>query len=168
MRTGVSAVQMKLVDILEPGRVVHRLTSTTKPALLRELVARGVVPPEANTELGVADEDHIVRVLEERERLGSTGIKDGLAIPHGKLERLDALVAALGLSEAGVDFGALDGQPSKVFIALLAPEGAGGLHLKALARISRVFSEPTLQRRLLEAADATAVWNVIAAEDQKY
>jgi PTS system nitrogen regulatory IIA component len=159
---------MKLVDILEPGRVIHRLTSTTKPAVLRELVARGIVPPEANTELGVADEDHIVRVLEERERLGSTGIKDGLAIPHGKLERLDSLVACLGLSEKGIDFGALDGQPSRIFIVLLAPESAGGLHLKALARISRVFSDTSLHKRLLEAADQAAVWREISAEDQKY
>jgi len=159
---------MKLVDILEPGRIVHRLTATTKSAALRELVQRGLVPPEANTELGVADEDQIVRVLEERERLGSTGIKDGLAIPHGKLERLDQIVSCLGLSPQGIDFGALDGQPSKIFIVLLAPESAGGLHLKALARISRVFSDSSLHKRLLDAADVDGVWRQIAAEDQKY
>src|SRR5687768_15842324 len=159
---------MKLVDILEPGRVIHRLVATTKGAVLRELVQRGITPPEANTELAVADAENIVRVLEERERLGSTGIKDGLAIPHGKLERLDSLVACLGLHETGIDFGALDGQPSRIFIVLLAPESAGGLHLKALARISRVFSDTSLHRRLLEASDATAVWREIAAEDQKY
>lgn len=159
---------MKLVDILEPGRVIHRLESKTKPAVLRELVVRGIVPPEANTELAVADEEQIVRVLEERERLGSTGIKDGLAIPHGKLERLDGLVACLGLSEEGIDFGALDGLPSRVFIVLLAPESAGGLHLKALARISRLFSDSAFHKRLLAAPDAQAVWREIEAEDAKY
>ncbi|MBI1946900.1 MAG: PTS sugar transporter subunit IIA [Deltaproteobacteria bacterium] len=159
---------MKLVDILEPGRIVHRLTATTKIDVLRELVQRGLVPPEANTELGVADEEQIVRVLEERERLGSTGIKDGLAIPHGKLERLDQIVACLGLAPHGIDFGALDGQPSKVFIVLLAPESAGGLHLKALARISRVFSDASLHQRLLDAADVEGVWRAITAEDQRY
>lgn len=159
---------MKLVDILDPGRVIHRLDATTKPAVLRELVARGIVPAEANTELAVADEAQIVRVLEERERLGSTGIKDGLAIPHGKLERLDNLVACLGLSERGIDFGALDGLPSKIFIVLLAPESAGGLHLKALARISRLFSDSAFHQRLLEAPDANAVWREIAAEDARY
>jgi PTS system nitrogen regulatory IIA component len=159
---------MKLVDILEPGRIIHRLQSTTKAAVLRELVQRGVVPPSANTELAVADEENIVRVLEERERLGSTGIKDGLAIPHGKLERLDQLVACLGLHEKGIDFGALDGQPSKIFIVLLAPESAGGLHLKALARISRLFSDSAFTRRLLEAGDADAVWHEIELEDAKY
>lgn len=159
---------MKLVDILEPGRIVHRLTATTKGDVLRELVQRGVVPPEANTELGVADEDQIVRVLEERERLGSTGIKDGLAIPHGKLERLDQIVACLGLAPQGIDFGALDGQPSRIFIVLLAPESAGGLHLKALARISRVFSDSSLHKRLLDAPDVDTVWAAITAEDQRY
>lgn len=159
---------MKLVDILEPGRVIHRLASTTKPSVLRELVARGLVPPEANTELAVADEEQIVRVLEERERLGSTGIKDGLAIPHGKLERLDGLVACLGLSEQGIDFGALDGLPSRIFIVLLAPESAGGLHLKALARISRLFSDSAFHARLLAAPDAEALWQEIAAEDGSY
>lgn len=159
---------MKLVDILEPGRVIHRLTSSSKPAVLRELVSRGLVPPEANTELAVADEEQIVRVLEERERLGSTGIKDGLAIPHGKLERLDGLVACLGLSEEGVDFGALDGLPSRVFIVLLAPESAGGLHLKALARISRLFSDSAFHQRLLAAPTAEAVWREIVSEDGRY
>lgn len=159
---------MKLVDILEPGRIVHRLASTTKDAVLRELVQRGLVLPEANTELGVADEEQIVRVLEERERLGSTGIKDGLAIPHGKLERLDQIVACLGLSPQGIDFGALDGQPSRIFIVLLAPESAGGKHLKALARISRVFSDSSLHQRLLDAVDVEGVWREIANEDQRY
>jgi nitrogen PTS system EIIA component len=159
---------MKLVDILEPGRIIYRLQSTTKAAVLRELVEKGVVPPSANTELAVADEENIVRVLEERERLGSTGIKDGLAIPHGKLEMLDQLVACLGLHEKGIDFGALDGQPSKIFIVLLAPESAGGLHLKALARISRLFSDSAFTRRLLEAKDAEQVWHEIEAEDAKY
>jgi nitrogen PTS system EIIA component len=159
---------MKLVDILEPGRVIHRLQATTKAGVLRELIARGMVPPEANTELAVADEEQIVRVLEERERLGSTGIKDGLAIPHGKLERLDGLVACIGLSDKGIDFGALDGQPSRIFIVLLAPESAGGLHLKALARISRLFSDTAFHKRLLDAKDANAVWNEIALEDSKY
>ncbi len=159
---------MKLVDILEPGRIIHRLQSNSKAAVLRELVQKGIVPPSANTELAVADEDQIVRVLEERERLGSTGIKDGLAIPHGKLERLDQLVACLGLHDKGIDFGALDGQPSKIFIVLLAPESAGGLHLKALARISRLFSDSAFHRRLLEANDAEAVWQEIEAEDARY
>jgi nitrogen PTS system EIIA component len=159
---------MKLVDLLEPGRIVHRLAAVSREDVLRELVRRGLTPPEANTELGAADEEHIVRVLEERERLGSTGIKDGLAIPHGKLERLDTLVAALGVSEGGIDFGAMDALPSRVFIVLLAPENAGGMHLKALARISRLFSDAAFSRKILEAPNAQAVFDVVAGEDERY
>ncbi len=159
---------MKLVEILEPGRIVHRLASIKREDVLRELVVRGVIPPEANTELGTADADHVVRVLQERERLGSTGIKDGLAIPHGKLESLDRLVACLGVAVDGIDFGAMDGLPSRIFIVLLAPESAGGAHLKALARISRLFSDAACSRHILAAPDADAVFDVIAREDARY
>jgi PTS system nitrogen regulatory IIA component len=159
---------MKLVDLLEPGRIVHRLQAKQRDGVLRELVERGLTPPEANTELGAADQDHIVRVLEERERLGSTGIKDGLAIPHGKLERLEKLVAALGIAEHGVEFGAMDGKASRIFIVLLAPENAGGLHLKALARISRLFSDAAFAKRLLDAPDASGIYQVVAQEDERY
>ena len=159
---------MKLVDILEPGRVVHRLTSTTRDDVLRELVHRGFVQRECNTEVGIADEDRIVSVLIERERTFSTGIGNGLAIPHGKLERLDTVLAAVGVSAAGVEFGAADGKKSQVFVALLAPESGAGLHLKALARISRIFSDPRVLDRLLAAPDEAGIYNVLAEEDARY
>lgn len=159
---------MKLVDLLEPGRVIHRLTSTTRDDVLRELVHRGFVQRECNTEVGIADEDRIVSVLLERERTFSTGIGNGLAIPHGKLERLDTVLAAVGVSEAGVEFGAPDGKKSQVFVALLAPESGAGLHLKALARISRIFSDGRVLERLLAAADENGIYNVLAEEDARY
>jgi nitrogen PTS system EIIA component len=143
---------MRLVDLIDPARVLHRVAATTKGDVLREIVHRGLVQRDNNTELGIADETRVVRVLEERERLGSTGIKDGLAIPHGKIERLDVMLACIAVSEAGIDFGAADGKMSHVFVALLAPENAASQHLKALARISRIFS----------------IIDVITAEDQKY
>ena len=105
--------------------------------------------------------------LEERERLGSTGIKDGLAIPHGKLGGLAQLTACVGLSKAGVDFGAMDKEPSRVFIVLLSPEHNSGDHLKALARISRLFSGGNLTKRLMELNDAQAVFDLLAAEDAR-
>jgi nitrogen PTS system EIIA component len=154
--------------MLEPARVIHRLEATTKTATLMELVHRGIVQRNNNTELGIADEARLVRVLEERERMGSTGIKDGLAIPHGKVERLDGMVACLGLSEKGIDFGAADGKPSQAFVLLLAPEHAASQHLKALARISRIFSDATLVQRLLAASSAADVFDVLANEDEKY
>lgn len=159
---------MKLVDILEEGRVIHRLSSTTRDEVLRELVHRGFVQRECNTELGIADEDQVFNLLLDRERTTSTGIKDGLAIPHGKLVRLDTVLAAVGLSETGVDFGAPDGKKSRVFVALLAPEGNPVLHLKALARISRVFADPGLVDALMEPTSPQAVFQRLAAEDAKF
>ena len=159
---------MKFTDILTPERIIHRLESQDRHAVLRELVERGFLGEGANAGLSKEDEDRVVKVLEEREQLGSTGIKDGLAIPHGKLEGLPGLVACMGLSEDGIDFGALDHQPSHVFIVLLAPEAAGGLHLKALARISRLFSDPSFHRRLLECQDRAAIYDEVATEDARY
>lgn len=159
---------MKFTDILTPERVIHRLESEDRHGVLRELVQKGFLAPEAGAGLSADDEERVVKVLEEREQLGSTGIKDGLAIPHGKLEGLPRLVAAMGLSDKGIDFGALDHQPSHIFIVLLAPEQAGGQHLKALARISRLFSDPGFHKRLLECKDRLAVFEEVATEDARY
>lgn len=159
---------MKFTDILTPERIIHRLESKDRHAVLRELVERGFLGEGADAGLSREDEERVVRVLEEREQLGSTGIKDGLAIPHGKLEGLPGLVACMGLHEEGIDFGALDHQPSHIFIVLLAPEAAGGLHLKALARISRLFSDPSFHKRLLECKDRAAIYDEVATEDARY
>jgi PTS system nitrogen regulatory IIA component len=159
---------MKLVDILEPGRVLHRLQAKTRDEVVRELVHRGFVQRENNTELGIADEDRVVRVLLERERMQSTGIKDGLAIPHGKIERLDGVLACLGVAENEIDFGAPDGKKSQIFVALLAPENGAGLHLKALARTSRIFSDPTVAPRILSASSGEELFAILASEDARY
>jgi PTS system nitrogen regulatory IIA component len=98
----------------------------------------------------------------------STGIKDGLAIPHGKLERLDTILAAFGVHEAGIEFGADDGKKSQIFIALLAPESGAALHLKALARITRIFSDMAVHQRVLAAPSANAIFGILAAEDARY
>lgn len=159
---------MKLTDILSPERVIPRLTAADKDGVLRELVHQGFIGKDKGTGLTEDDEDRVVRTLQERERLGSTGIKDGLAIPHGKLEGLDNLVACLGLHEKGLDFGAIDQKPSHVFIVLLAPQAAGGQHLKALARISRLFSDASLPRRLMERYDQPSIFEEVATEDARY
>jgi PTS system nitrogen regulatory IIA component len=159
---------MKLIEILDIGRVVHRLKAKTRDEVLLELVHRGFVQRECNTELGIADEDRIFSVLLERERTFSTGIKDGLAIPHGKLERLDTVLASVAISTDGVDFGAPDGKPSHIFVALLAPESGAGLHLKALARISRIFSDPSVMTRIMAAADENAIFRILADEDARF
>lgn len=158
---------MRLVDILSPERVIWRLHAPDKDALLRELVERGLTADSSGTGLDDGDTERVLHILTERERLGSTGIKDGLAIPHGKLDGIDGLVACLGLHENGLEFGALDAKKSRIFIALLAPHDAKAAHLKALARISRVFADGSLTRRLLDADGEQAMYDEVAAHDAR-
>jgi len=152
---------MKITEFLFPDSVIGALAAKDKPGVLAELcaaLARRVsgVPVEKLTE-----------VLLDREKLSSTGIGDGVAIPHGKMSGLAGLVAAFGVSKDGVDFDAIDGKPTHLFFALLAPENSAGVHLKALARISRLFKNPAFRKAILEAADAKAIFDLIATEDAK-
>jgi PTS system nitrogen regulatory IIA component len=152
---------MKITEFLVPESVIGALAATDKLGALSELCSVlakrvGSVPCEKLTE-----------VLLDRERLSSTGIGDGVAIPHGKLAGLPGLVAAFGVSKNGIDFDAIDQKPTHLFFALLAPENSAGVHLKALARISRLFKNPAFRKSILEAADAKAVYDLIASEDAK-
>lgn len=158
---------MRLTDILSVDRIVPALAEKEREDVLRELVRTGFLQDGQARGLDEDDEDRVMQVLLERERLGSTGIKDGLAIPHGKLGGLGSLIACVGLSKKGVDFGAMDGEPSKVFIVLLSPEQNSGDHLKALARISRLFSGGNLTKRLMELDDAQAIFDLLASEDAR-
>jgi PTS system nitrogen regulatory IIA component len=108
----------------------------------------------------------VYRTLKEREALGSTGIGAGIAIPHGKMKRLDQIIAAIGRSRGGIDFNAIDGRPVTLFFLLLAPENSAGLHLKALAKISRMLKDEDLRRRLTEAKDCDEMFAEIQAADQ--
>lgn len=149
---------MKIVDILSEDLIVPALEANDRDGVLRELVAAIVrVRPTVPIE-------DAVRVLVNREKIGSTGVGQGLAIPHAKLATLTKAVACFGRSQEGIDFGALDGQPCHLFMALLAPEGNAGLHLKALARSSRLFKEPEFLRALQEASPP-AVWSLIRDRD---
>ena len=114
------------------------------------------------------DRAGLARVLIEREQLASTAIGEGVAIPHGKLAAVSEIVACLGRVPGGVDFDSMDGQPTFLFFVLVAPDNSTGAHLKALARISRVFKDAEFRKRLLAAADADAMYRVIADEDAKY
>jgi nitrogen PTS system EIIA component len=108
-----------------------------------------------------------VEVLREREKLGSTGIGEGVAIPHGKHAGLTQLLAAFGVSREGVDFEAIDGKPTHLFFALVAPENSAGVHLKALARISRLFKNPRFRAAILEAGSAADIHALIVQEDAR-
>ena len=153
---------MKIMEILAKDAVLLDLGMRSKREVLAEMSV-SLAKLEPQIEAG-----RLLEVLLEREALQSTGIGEGVAIPHGKLSGLDRLVATYARSVAGVDFDSIDGQPTHHFFLLVVPEHSGGQYLKALARISRVFSDASLHQRLLDAADVETVWREITAEDQRY
>src|SRR5215208_6717077 len=152
---------MKIVEFLHPAAVVGDLSGTTSSAVLAELCK-----PLATARR--LDPLRLQEVLVEREKLGSTGIGDGVAIPHGKVPGLPALVASFGRSSIGVDFKAIDGKPTHLFLALFAPENSAGAHLKALARISRIFKSAAFRESILKAEDAGEIFRLIEQEDSRY
>jgi PTS system nitrogen regulatory IIA component len=152
---------MKIVEFLQPGAVLDDLAGTNGPAVLAELSR-----PLAATHQ--ADAQRLLETLLEREKLGSTGIGDGVAIPHGKVSGLPTLMASFGRSRSGVDFKAIDGKPTYLFFTLFAPENSAGAHLKALARISRIFKNPAFRESIMKAADAAEIFRLIETEDGKY
>ncbi|HSV93486.1 MAG TPA: PTS sugar transporter subunit IIA [Desulfobacterales bacterium] len=152
---------MKILDVLDEGAVIADLKGRSKQEVLEELAAP--VARLANEELR-----DVVEVLLERERLGSTGIGGGIGIPHGKLKRLDRMVIGFGLSRKGVDFDSLDGEPTRIFFLLMAPENSTGLHLKLLARISRILKNEPFRERLLQAKSAEEITAIIKEEDEEF
>ncbi len=153
---------MKIDGLLQPEDILPSLAAETKDEALRELAAK------VEEHHPLLDRTEVFRVLQERERLGSTGIGDGVAIPHGKLKRAGDLVLAFGRSKSGVDFDALDGRKVHIFFLLIAPEEAFGLHLKMLGRISRILKDPAVRKGLMEAPDAAAIYGIIREQDSRY
>ena len=152
---------MKISELLDPSAVVADLKGTTKKEVLSELTEALL---NADPKL---DRDDVLRVLLERERLGSTGIGDGVAIPHGKLKDLDRLLISFGLSRQGVDFDSMDGKPARLFFLLVAPEESVGIHLKTLARISKLLKSPNVRERLQAAGDAASLHGIITEEESQ-
>ena len=152
---------MKICDVLQREAILPDLKAQNKKGILEELVA-----PVA--EIAAVNQEDVVKVLMERERLGSTGIGGGIGIPHGKMKDLEALVLGFGLSRKGVDFESLDGQPTHIFFLLVTPENSTGLHLKLLARISRLLKIDPLKDRLLNAADGDEILEIIKEEDEEF
>jgi PTS system nitrogen regulatory IIA component len=146
---------MALTDLVVPQAVVPSLRVNNKKQALQELAARAAA-------ICGRSEREVLEVLMQRERLGSTGIGNGIAIPHGKLTRLERLFGVFARLERPIDFEALDGQPVDLVFLLLAPEGAGADHLKALARIARLLRESEVAQKLRESRDAEALYAVIA------
>ncbi len=146
---------MPLTDLVAPNAVIPALKVNGKKQAIQELSARAAA-------LTGQSERLIAETLMQREKLGSTGVGNGIAIPHGKLAKLEKLVGLFARLERGVDFESLDGQPVDLIFLLLAPEGAGADHLKALARVARLLREAEVVTRLRETRDADAMYAILA------
>jgi PTS system nitrogen regulatory IIA component len=154
---------MNIMEFLHPQAVSCDVKARTKEEVIRELVA---LLAKAGA---IKDKDVpvLVKILLDRESLGSTGIGQGVAIPHGKSDSVKSLVAAFGVSRAGVDFESLDGEPARLFFLLVAPEDSAGPHLKALARISRLLKDRHFRDSLAAAQEEQALVKIIRDEDEQ-
>ena len=153
---------MKILDILDKRMIISHLISSDKVGVLRELV-RALARVEKEV-----DEERMLEILLERESLGSTGIGEGVAIPHGKSKDVKKLLASFGRSLPGIDFQSMDGKPAHLFFLLVAPENSAGIHLKALARISRLMKDQTFRKRLMETNSAEEIHALFSEGDEKY
>jgi PTS system nitrogen regulatory IIA component len=153
---------MNITDILDEDSIIAELTSKDKKGVLEELVS--VLVENGRLQ----DKEKPVQVLLERERLGSTGIGDGIAIPHGKLKEIKRIICSFGRTKAGVDFQSIDEKPTHLFFLLLAPEDSASEHLQALARLSRILKDDQLRRRLMETNSKEEIYRIIAEEDAHY
>jgi nitrogen PTS system EIIA component len=148
---------MLLTDLVAPNAVIAALKVNSKKQALQELAAKAA-------QLTGQNERAVFEVLLQREKLGSTGVGNGIAIPHGKLPKLDKLFGLFARLDRPIDFEALDGQPVDLVFLLLAPETAGADHLKALARVARLLRDPDVARKLRESRDAEALYAVLMLE----
>jgi nitrogen PTS system EIIA component len=146
---------MPLTDLVALDAIIPALKVNGKKQALQEIAAKAA-------QISNYSEKSIYETLVQREKLGSTGVGNGVAIPHGKLPKLNKLIGLFARLERPIDFESLDGQPVSLIFLLLAPEGAGADHLKALARIARVLRDPDTVRKLAESRDAEAIYAVLA------
>jgi PTS system nitrogen regulatory IIA component len=152
---------MKLSEILEKDAIVTDLAARHKKEVLEELC-------QAMSRVEELQVQPLLEVLLERERLGSTGIGDGIAIPHGKSPEVKQLLVACGRSKQGVDFESMDGRLTHLFFLLVAPENSTGTHLKALAKISRLLKDEHFRQELMSAESQTEMHDLITARDSEF
>jgi len=154
--------EMRIQDLFRKELIIEHLSCRDKLGVISELVNH-----LTRQEQGL-DVQEVLRVILERENLGSTGIGEGVAIPHGKMKELKDFFILFGRSREGVDFQSLDNRPAHLFFLLLAPEDSATTHLKVLARISRLVMDGRFRKSLLEASSASEIYSVIVQEDNKY
>ncbi len=152
---------MKMLDFLDKDAITTDIVSTKKEDVINELVnLLSKVHP-------IKDKKSLIDTLMNREQLGSTGIGQGIGIPHAKSGAVKELVAALGISHTGVDFDSLDGESTHIFLLLVAPEDAAGPHLKALAKISRMLQDKFIRDSLISAKNKDIIFDIVRQEDGK-
>jgi PTS system nitrogen regulatory IIA component len=152
---------MKILEVLPKEAIITDIKSKVKNEVIEELVA-------SISKITGINSAELIRVLLERERLGSTGIGGGIGIPHGKLKSLESLIMGFGLSRKGVEFESIDGRPAHLFFILLTPENSTGLHLKLLARISRLLKNESFKKKLMKATDSNQVYSIIEEVDEDF
>ena len=151
---------MKILDALPREAIIVDLKAIDKKGVLEELVV-----PIAK--IAGINREELVKVLMERERLGSTGIGEGIGIPHGKIRGLKSLMLGFGRSQKGVDFDSMDGLPAHIFFLLITPENSTGLHLKLLARISKILKNDLFKDKLLRASSRDEIYSIIKEEEEE-
>lgn len=151
---------MRIINLLKKEYIINALGATTKTEVIAEFA--GVLAGQT----GISPA-RICAILEEREKLGTTGIGDGVAIPHGKLEEIRDTVIFFGRSKAGIPFNSMDGKPVHLFFIMVAPENTNGKHLKVLARISRMLKDEKFRSDLLEAGTVDSLYNIIKLKDDE-
>ena len=136
---------------LDKQYIILELESTGKDGVLRELAAT------VHAQCPLIDMDTLSQVLTEREQLGSTGVGNGVAIPHGKVTGLEKMLLCFGRSSSGISFDAVDNQPVHLIVMILSPPAMAGEYLQTLARVSKLLKDATTRNRLLQAADAETI-----------
>jgi PTS system nitrogen regulatory IIA component len=148
--------------LLQDDLIIEEIEATDKMGVLREFARR------LKSTGRIQNEEELVRVLAERESLGSTGIGNGIAIPHGKMNNIPEMIVAFGRSNRGVEYNSLDQQPVHLFFLIVTPDGRQGDHLKTLARVSRILKNPVLRDDLRKASQRSELQRLIFEEDGKY
>ena len=152
---------MKLTEIIEESNIIPELMAKDKRGVLEEL-ADVISRHEPSINKG-----SLVKVLVERERLGSTGIGDGVAIPHGKMNGVRHPIISFGRSKPGLDFDAMDGQPTHLFFLLIAPEDSSGIHLQVLAKIAKILKNRAFRKKLMEPRTRKELFQTIIQSDEE-
>src|SRR4030043_1434637 len=152
---------MKIMDYLSEEWVIPDLQGTDKSSILKELSSVLVKPCQGPSV------EELLQVLLDREKLGSTGIGEGIAIPHGRLKKLKKFFISFGRSVRGVDFDSLDRKPSPFFFLVMAPKNSAVDNLKLLSRIVTLFKRPSFKKRLMEAQTQKELFQIISEEDEK-